>query len=501
MWSVFYVALLLVVGIFCLIGGIDAEAGILDLGAYAVALFLCGTITLMRNRISDGMAELPIKLRAALRAVAIVCVIAFVSIVSAWMIDYVWLDTSGSIQLQYFAVTVLLFALASVALYFLGQRGGALVTFVPLCAVGFGIAQYFVVMFKGTPIMPTDLLSLKTAGAVASGYNYVLTPKMVVALCATAVCACSLSLIRPNYRSFSRRTRAITAGASTLVGVVLLVALGGLFNTVKLEDAIEFEYDRWMPITTYQTLGFAPAFIEVAQDLKIPEPEGYDKQQTAVLLDQLVEEFDSTMGVASERLAAEAQFSDIKPTVIAVMNETFSDMSIYEAVREAGYGGPQFCSSLEGTLQRGTLMVSVVGGGTANSEFEFLTGNSMAFIGTGKYPYQLYDLSESDSLVEQFKQLGHGTVAMHPQSAVNWKRSSVYEQLGFDRFLSIEDFESAPVYHSGATDASTYDKILELLEQDAAPQFIFDVTMQNHSGYGEGSVPAEGCGWPRCCGR
>mgnify|MGYP003270466604 CR=1 FL=1 len=74
MWSVFYVALLLVVGIFCLLGGIDAEAGILDLGAYAVALFLCGTITLMRNRISDGMAELPIKLRAALRAVAIVCV-------------------------------------------------------------------------------------------------------------------------------------------------------------------------------------------------------------------------------------------------------------------------------------------------------------------------------------------------------------------------------------------------------------------------------------------
>ena len=42
-------------------------------------------------------------------------------------------------------------------------------------------------------------------------------------------------------------------------------------------------------------------------------------------------------------------------------------------------------------------MVSVMGGGTANSEFEFLTGNSMAFIGTGKYPYQLYDLSESDS--------------------------------------------------------------------------------------------------------
>ena len=126
MWSMFYVALLLVVSIFCLLGGIDAEAGILDLGACAVALFLCGTITLTRNRISDGMAELPIKLRVALRAVAIVCVIAFVSILSAWMIDYVWLDSSGSIQLQFFAVTVSLFAVVSTALYFLGQRGGAL---------------------------------------------------------------------------------------------------------------------------------------------------------------------------------------------------------------------------------------------------------------------------------------------------------------------------------------------------------------------------------------
>lgn len=87
--------------------------------------------------------------------------------------------------------------------------------------------------------------------------------------------------------------------------------------------------------------------------------------------------------------------------------------------------------------------------------------------------------------------MGYRTTAMHPQNPVNWKRSTVYEQLGFDEFLSMEDFADAPVYHSGATDASTYDKIIELLEQDASPQFIFDVTMQNHSGYGEGTVPSE----------
>lgn len=490
-WSVLYLVLLIVVGVFCALGAVEGGAGRLDLTVYAVVVLLCGVVTLMRHRLADGLAGLSAKLRVALRIVGIIVVLGFVSIVSAWMVDYVWLDQSGSIQLQYFAVTVSLFLLASVVLFFLGQRGGALVALVPLCAAGFGIAQHFVVMFKGTPIMPTDLLSLQTAGAVASGYDYILTPNMIVALCACAVCACALSLIKPDTRGLTRRARLMTAGASTLVGVLLLVSLGSLLHRVKLEEAIEFEYDRWMPITTYQTLGFVPAFVEVAQDLEIPEPEGYDGRQTQSAIERLSAEFDATLGAAPGRLAAQAQFDELKPTVIAVMNETFSDLSIYEAIREAGYEGPRFYNSLEGTLQRGPLMVSVLGGGTANSEFEFLTGNAAAFIGTGKYPYQLYDLNGSDSLVKQLEQLGYGSVAMHPQSATNWKRSSAYIQLGFDEFLSIEDFQGAPVYHSGATDAATYDKILELLEKDSAPQFIFDVTMQNHSGYGEGTVPAE----------
>lgn len=222
-----------------------------------------------------------------------------------------------------------------------------------------------------------------------------------------------------------------------------------------------------------------------------PVPEGCDGKGASAQMDALAAQFDETLGAAPGRQAAAAQFGAVKPTVIAVMNETFTDLSIYDAVREAGYEGPQFYNSLEGTLQRGPLMVSVVGGGTANTEFEFLTGNSLAFIGVGKYPYQLYDLSDVDSLVKQMESMGCRTTAMHPVDPVNWKRSSVYEQLGFDEFLSIEDFAGALVYHSGATDVFTYDKIIELLERDAAPQFIIDVTMQNHSGYGEGTVPSE----------
>lgn len=146
----------------------------------------------------------------------------------------------------------------------------------------------------------------------------------------------------------------------------------------------------WMPITTYQTLGFVPTFIEVAHDFPILVPEGHD-----------------------------------------------------------GKGA------------------------------------------SAQHPYQLYDLSDADSLVKQMESMGLPDDRHASAGPRERKRSSVYERLGFDEFLSIEDFAGAPVCHSGATDASTYDKIIELLEQDAAPQFIFDVTMQNRSGYGEGTVPSE----------
>lgn len=491
MWSVLYIVLLLVVAVFCALGGVDGQAGILDMSAYALVLLTCGVATLFRSRVALELQKLSGSLNRALYIGLAVVAIAFVSIVSAWIVDFVWLETSSSIQMRFFSLTAAVFAMCSVALYFLGQRGGALMLLVPICAVGFGVAQHFVVMFKGMPIMPADLLSLRTAGAIAAGYEYVLTPNMVVALCAVGVCACVLSFVKPNRGEFSLKVRIAASVASAVVGVSLVGVMAGMFNSVKLEDTLEVAYDRWMPITTYQTLGFVPAFIEVAQDFPIPVPEGYDGKSATAQMGALAAQFDETMGVSPGRQAAVVQFEEIKPTVIAVMNETFTDLSIYDAVREAGYEGPQFYNSLEGTLQRGPLMVSVLGGGTANTEFEFLTGNSSAFIGAGKYPYQLYDLRDVDSLVKQMETMGYRTIAMHPQNPVNWKRSSVYEQLGFDEFLSIEDFADAPVYHSGATDASTYDKIIELLERDAAPQFIFDVTMQNHSGYGEGTVPDE----------
>lgn len=494
-WPAAFVGIEVFLGVWCSNGLIAADP---DEGTFVtVSLIIAalGFATMLRRPMQDWLNVQSVLSATLLRTARDVIILVAAAATSAWLIDFVWLETSAHIDVLYVWTTFLIFLAAEFALYALGQRSGILAVLVPAAAFGLGVAQYFVIQFKGVPIMPTDLLALETAAAVGGGYEYILTWNMLVGIGATSACVCALSFVMPDM-FFDVGTRGnmkifvTNIAVNCVAGIALVLGAYNLYNTIKLEEVLEYSYDRWMPIGTYQTLGFVPAFVEIAQDLAIPVPENYSAAAAEETESSLVAQFESSLAITPERQAASTQFEELKPTVIAVMNETFTDLSMYKELRTAGYNGPEFYNSLTGTLQRGSLLVPAFGGGTANSEFEFLTGNSISFIGTGKYPYQLYDLSESDSLAKQFAEIGYTATAMHPENPVNWKRSTAYEQLGFDGFLSIGDFEGAPWYHSGVTDAATYDKILELLMQDAAPQFILDVTMQNHGGYGAGSVPA-----------
>ena len=135
----------------------------------------------------------------------------------------------------------------------------------------------------------------------------------------------------------------------------------------------------------------------------------------------------------------------------------------------------------------GNLEVSVCGGNTANTEFEFLTGHTMDYFPVGSIPYQQYITGELPSLASQLKELGYETYGMHPYNSTGWKRNEVYPLLGFDTNYFIKDFENREYIRSYVSDASAYDKIIETYENKTAeqPVFIFEVTMQNHGGYTE----------------
>ena len=383
-----------------------------------------------------------------------------------------------------------LIAFVMLGLYLLFQRRGIAPAIPAFALFGFGVAEYFVITFKSMPIQPGDLSALSTAAAVAgNGYTYSLTAYCVyaLALCAISLLLCQLAgLLRPEKAARSRRGMLVNI-------LVALVCLGSVTAHVTLVDyyhTLNITVYTWRPLESYWRQGFLPTFISATQTIKPPRPEDYSESSAKKLIKQYASEYDAQEGATEARAAAEQQFDEEKPTVIAIMNETFSDLSIYQNLH-ADYQGPQFFKSLNDTLARGALYVSAYGGGTANTEFEFLTGSSMAYLGPGVYPYTIYDLTETENLASQFKKLGYTTTAMHPNHATNWNRENVYQDLGFDQFLSIDDFQGADTLRGMVTDQATYDKILELLDSNSDPQFIFDVTMQNHSGYNTGLIPAD----------
>ena len=384
-----------------------------------------------------------------------------------------------------------LIAFAMLGLFFLFQRrcGGAVVLAVALYILG--IAEYFVILFKSMPISPGDLTALSTAAAVAgTGYTYTITSFCMLSLAFTviAIQICTLAAqIAPKRQKGSWRGLVLNL-------LIAIACLGGIAAHTTLLDYYHTLYIQvysWRPLESYYRQGFLPSFISGAQTIKPSKPEDYSVSGAKKLISEYADEYDSnsqTGGSSTARLEATKQFDEEKPTVIAIMNETFSDLSIYQNMH-ANYQGPAYFKSIDDCLSRGRLYVSAYGGGTANTEFEFLTGNSMAYLGSGVYPYTTYDLTDTENLASQFKSLGYYTTAMHPNHGTNWNRENVYKDFGFDQFLTINDFEGAETLRGMVTDKSTYDKILELLDTNSDPQFIFDVTMQNHSGYDTGLIP------------
>ena len=391
---------------------------------------------------------------------------------------------------QFALLQMLIILTALSALFFLFQRRGAgMVVGVVLCFI-IGLAQFFVASFKASAILPNDLFVLGTAAAVSGGYVYAIGGGVVIALSFVLIAAAVGSMVGPlgekgSNASAARRVRRVVVNLGACA--VLLAALAVGVSVPSYFDDLGVQMKYWYSLDYYRKQGFLTSFIAVAQDLPIDVPEGYDERDASELEASYVERYNEAEGSSSERQEAEAQFAAERPSVVCIMNESFADLSDLDGA-SWGYDGPTFFNSLGDSLARGDLAVSVLGGGTCNTEFEFLTGVSLAYIGDGKYPYSLYDLSEAPSLARQFAELGYQTTAMHPNYATNWNRDRVYEALGFDEFLDIDDFAGAEVYHSGVSDAATYDKCLELLESGDDPQFIFDVTMQNHSGYDQDNL-------------
>ena len=394
-----------------------------------------------------------------------------------------WGDGSFSMNTAYVLPNLLIATLVAGVVFLAGQRTRvSLAVFVGLCLL-VGVANFFIIEFKGQPIVPADLFALSTAASVAGGYTLFLTPRLVLCLGLFAAFCVALALWCPK-RPLTGRAVAVNC-----IAAVALAACGVVqYQTVDLKEAFHVKVDVWDVRGSYASQGTLLCFLSRAQELTPRPPAGYSAETTDSILAPFAAEGD---GVPTDQtLAAVAEGAPYDgPNVIAIMNETFSDLSAYPGMEDAARVTEQFRAVAADSLVAGDVYVSAMGGGTCNSEFEFLTGASMGNMGGGVYPYVLYDLEGVDNLAAAFRALGYGTHAIHPAEASNWRRDRIYEQLGFDEFDDITTMEGADTFRDLVTDRATYARALEKIDEGEAPQFVFDVTIQNHGGYDTGLVP------------
>lgn len=350
-----------------------------------------------------------------------------------------------------------------------------------IASYAMGLANHYVLEFRGSPILPWDIKSLGTALQVAESYQYGFSRYTWAVSAATVLFLLFVYLLLPREKISLKNKINMGMLAAFLTFAAMVWQIHSSIGFLQLHNWTVF---AWNQKVQYQCCGVAASFMENLRFMDIKEPSGYDLEEIKELAAQYKE--------PSEPSAAfgEAKADAAKPNIIAIMDESFADISMIKDLGEDKDYMPVFDSLAEHAI-RGRLNVSAFGGNTCNTEFEFLTSLSMAFVPSGSVPYQQYVDHDLSSLCRVLKKQGYSATAIHPCLASNWHRDKVYPYLGFDEFISEADFSAgAGSYLRGyLSDAADFDRLIEEYEarKEGAPFFLFNVTMQNHGGYSDGT--------------
>ena len=327
----------------------------------------------------------------------------------------------------------------------------------------FGLVNHYVLRFRGRILFPADLSGWRTAVNVLDGFD--LSPDVWVKQAAVVLMAyLFLAAVCPAQKKREKLPR--------IGGAILAVSMAAYtlaFFFTNMLPALNIYTQQW----NTQENGFLFNFSIALRYSRVEKPDDYSQRALAELMEQFP--------------AVEGDVQAVRPAnVVVVMNEAFADMTVYDGL-EVSEDPTPFLHGMEENTVRGWLVPPVTGGGTAATEFEFLTGLSNGFLPPHCVAYQLYVKENVPALSEWMGEQGYQTTAFHPYRASGWNRPVVYDYMEFDTQLYNTDVEKPEYVRNYISDRSSYEKVFSLTEQAGdEPAFIFNVTMQNHSGYAQG---------------
>lgn len=345
-----------------------------------------------------------------------------------------------------------------------------------LISAVFGIVNMFVKEYKGSPLLPWDLLSIRTAGNVAASFEYTINSELVFSSVLFVLIIILALIADKRDMKFRKWCRALS--------LCIFLAVTGIFYLTEIPARVfGAAPDFFNQTRGYEMMGAFAEFFVNTKYLSLKKPAGYDASSLEEKIDEALSE--GTVSI-TETALSEKPGSAEDPDIIVIMNESFSDLSVIGDF-STNIDYMPYINSLMGeeNVIQGNVYVSTIGTGTSNTEYEFLTGNPMAFLPLGSNAYQLYVDDRLPGLVSSLKDNNYTALTFHPYYESSWNRVSVYENMGFEDFISIEDLKTYVKVRRFVSDMWDFNHIIDMYEErdTSKPFFLFNITMQNHSSY------------------
>ena len=404
------------------------------------------------------------------------------SIAITYQIEWVFRENAGdafSFALQHpvqfwyetlfvFLVTLLIFAVVR-RLSIAALLGGALFE-------ALSIANYIKASTRSEPLLPWDFTVIKDASEIASRSRVIITFQIYLSCAFVALCFVLLVIFRKRFRTIRLRLAA-RAGIVAAIAGTIPILMGCVFMNSGFLTRHDITEITWNQIDNYKENGVVFSFLNNFSNRSVKVPADYSEQTVKKAESQIT------------RLPSSSQ----KPNIIYIQDEAFCDLSEFRNVTFS-QDIMSTIHSLQQTALSGYTLTPMFGGGTCNSEMEVLTGFSYSFLPNGSVPYQEYFKQPTFSYASYLRSIGYSTVAIHPFDPTFWDRNTVFPNIGFDKFVSQNDFVNPEKKRDFITDLEAMKKITEEYEANKStgkPFFNMTITMQNHYSWGTDDYPAD----------
>ena len=334
-----------------------------------------------------------------------------------------------------------------------------------------GIANGYILLKRVTPFNAQDL---KIAGdGIALINNYCNGFEVVViAVGAVALLIWLISMWRRGGQ-YAGKIHHIAA----LIGIIVCGVLYTFVTNIAIDKRVVSTYFGNIAFA-YEDYGLPYCFSASLFNTGISEPNGYTKKAMAKI------DKDGELNQT-----ATSRSSDELPNIIVVQLESYFDVANAEFFTTSEDACPNL-QNLYQNYSNGYFKVPSVGAGTANTEFEVLTGMNLRYFGPGEYPYKTYSKKHpTESAATALASLGYGTHALHDNTGNFYSRANVFNNMGFDTFTSKEFMNVLQTTENGwAKDEILTQHIMEAMDTTKQEDFVFTVSVQGHGNYPETQV-------------